>query len=185
MYNYITGRVTNIYANYIVLENHGIGYMIRTPNPYSFKVNEDLTIYTHVYIRQDIFDIYGFRTMPEKELFIKLISVKGIGPKGALAILANGDINQLELAIESADAKYLQRFPGIGQKASSQIILDLKGKLSKTNISIEDPKMTDVKEALKSLGYHNSELKKLDAYLLENLDKPIEELIKKSLKLLI
>lgn len=185
MYNYLTGRVTNIYANYIVLENQGIGYIIRTPNPYSFQINEDLTIYTHVYIRQDVFDIYGFRSIPEKEIFIKLISVKGIGPKGALAIIANGDINKLEQAIDAADVKYLQKFPGIGQKASSQIILDLKGKLSKYNITREDPKIVDVKEALKSLGYHNSELKKLDTYLSENLDKPIEELIKKSLKLLI
>ena len=184
MYNYITGRVTNIYSNYIVLENNGIGYMIKTPNPYSFSINEDLTIYTHVYLRQDIFDIYGFRTLPEKELFIKLISVKGIGPKGALAILANGDISKLEQAIETADVKYLQKFPGIGQKASSQIILDLQGKLTKKTTT-EHPKIANVKEALRSLGYNNLELRKLDNFLHENVDLPIEELVKKSLKRLI
>ena len=104
----------------------------------------------------------------EKNLFIKLISVKGIGPKGALAILANGDIDGLESAIESGDVKYLQKFPGIGPKASGQIILDLKGKLGA--IKVVDPKINDVKEALKSLGYNNQELKKLDKFLLDNRD---------------
>lgn len=185
MYNYITGRITNIYSTYIVLENHGIGYIIRVPNPYSFTVNEDLTIYTHVYFRQDIYDIYGFRSISEKDLFIKLISVKGIGPKGALAIIANGDINKLEQAIEGADAKYLQKFPGIGTKASSQIILDLQGKLIRAANEAIHPKIKDVKDALKSLGYSNTELKKLDSYLSENVDAPIEELVRTSLKRLI
>ena len=113
-------------------------------------------------------------------MFIKLISVKGIGPKGALAILANGDIDGLQSAIESGDTKYLQKFPGIGPKASGQIVLDLKGKLGV--ISVVDPKVNDVKEALKSLGYSNQELKKLDKFILENKSLPIEQLIKQCLK---
>ena len=104
--------------------------------------------------------------------------VKGIGPKGAMAILANGDIDGLQAAIEQSDAKYLQKFPGIGPKASGQIILDLKGKLS--NINVTDPKINDVKEALRSLGYNNQELKKIDKILVENKDLTIEELIKQS-----
>ena len=101
-------------------------------------------------------------------------------PKGALAILASGDIDALNEAITQGDAKYLQRFPGIGVKASSQIILDLRGKL--VTSTPMNPKIENVKDALKSLGYSNAELKKLDKFLNDNIDLPLEELIKLSLK---
>lgn len=180
MFDYIKGIVKGIGSNYIVIENNNIGFIIYTASPYSFKENEQLCIYTHSHIREDAFDLYGFKTLEERNIFVKLISVKGIGPKGALAILANGDINGLQAAIDSGDVKYLQKFPGIGPKASGQIILDLKGKLE--NVQVSDPKINDVKEALKSLGYSNQELKKIDKFLLENKDLPIEVLIKESLK---
>jgi len=185
MYQYIRGKVTEIYPKYIVLENNNLGYIIKTPNPFAYKKDEEITIYTHVYIREDIFDIYGFKDLAERELFIKLISVKGIGPKGALAIIASGDIKRLEEAINNADVKYLQKFPGIGPKSSSQIILDLKGKLATTTIKPESQKIIDVKEALKSLGYNNIELKKIEQFIQDNIDLPIAELVKKSLKKLI
>ena len=180
MFDYIKGKIANIGSNYIVIENNNIGYIVYTASPYSFKINEELCIFTYTYIREDVFDLYGFKSLEERNIFKKLISVKGIGPKGALAILANGDIEGLQAAIEQSDAKYLQKFPGIGPKASGQIILDLKGKLD--SVSTADPKINDVKEALKSLGYNNQELKKIDKFLLENKDLPIEELIKQSLK---
>ena len=180
MFDYIKGKITNIASNYIVLENNNIGFIIYTASPYSFKISDELSVFTYTYIREDTFDLYGFKTIEERDLFKKLISVKGIGPKGALAILANGDIEGLQTAIEQSDAKYLQKFPGIGPKASGQIILDLKGKLGV--VSTVDPKINDVKEALKSLGYNNQELKKLDKFLTENKHLSIEELIKQSLR---
>lgn len=180
MFDYIKGKITNIGSNYIVLDNNNIGYILYTSSPYSFKVDDTLCIYTYTYIREGIFDLYGFKTIEERNIFVKLISVKGIGPKGALAILANGDIDGLQDAIERSDSKYLQKFPGIGPKASGQIILDLKGKLG--TVKVVDPKVNDVKEALKSLGYNAQELKKLDKFLVENRDLPIQELIKQSLK---
>lgn len=182
MYNYIKGKITQIYPTYIVIENNNIGYIIKTPNPYSYHLDDNVTISTHVYIREDIIDIYGFKTEEEKELFIKLLSVKGIGPKGALAIIANDDPFRLKQAIKDADAKYLQKFPGIGAKASSQIILDLQGKLSLNQTIVDNPIVENVHEALKSLGYNNSEIKKLDPFINSNLDLPIGELIKQSLK---
>lgn len=180
MFDYIKGLVTDIKSNSIVIENNNIGFIVYTASPYSFTKGEELCVYTYTYIREEIFDLYGFKTVDERNLFIKLISVKGIGPKGALAILANGDIDGLQSAIESGDTKYLQKFPGIGPKASGQIVLDLKGKLGV--ISVVDPKVNDVKEALKSLGYSNQELKKLDKFILENKSLPIEQLIKQCLK---
>lgn len=180
MFDYIKGKITVIYAKYIVVENSGIGYIVHVANPYSYKLDCDTTIYIYTYIREDVNDLYGFSKVEERDLFVKLISVKGIGPKGALAILASGDIEALEEAINKGDSKYLQRYPGIGPKASGQIILDLRGKLASDVPS--NPKIANVKEALKSLGYSNMELKKLDSFLSENLDLPIEELIKLSLK---
>ena len=180
MFDYIKGKITVIYAKYIVVENSGIGYIVHVANPYSYKLDSDTTVYIYTYIREDANDLYGFSKVEERDLFVKLISVKGIGPKGALAILASGDIEALEEAINKGDSKYLQRYPGIGPKASGQIILDLRGKLASDVPS--NPKIANVKEALKSLGYSNMELKKLDSFLSENLDLPIEELIKLSLK---
>ena len=183
MFDYIKGIITNIGSNYIVLENNNIGFIIYTASPYSFKVGDNMCVYTYSYVREDSFDLYGFKTIDERNIFIKLISVKGIGPNGALAILANGDIPGLTNAIENGDSRYLQKFPGIGPKASGQIILDLKGKL--VNVKVINPKINDVKEALKSLGYNNQELRKLDDFLNNNLDLSIEELIKQSLRKLI
>ncbi|HHU55256.1 MAG TPA: Holliday junction branch migration protein RuvA [Acholeplasmataceae bacterium] len=185
MYHYIKGTITEIFPTYVVVENDNIGYLIKTPNPFSFQIGDNVKIYTYVYVRESIFDIYGFKDYAERELFIKLISVKGIGPKGALAIIANGDINRLEEAINSSDVKYLQRFPGIGPKASSQIILDLKGKINLNPIKPQSQKLYDVNEALKSLGYNKSELKKIEQFILDNDDLPIAELIKMSLQKLI
>lgn len=182
MFNYIKGKVTQINGNFIVLENNNIGFTIKTPNPFNFTLASDTTIYTYLHVREDLLDIYGFITQDEKDLFLKLISVKGIGPKGALAIVAYGDIFTLKQAIINADVKYLQKFPGVGAKASSQIILDLQGKLATNSEIVEDPKINNVKEALRSLGYSNKELKKLDEFLVQNLNLPIEELVKQCLK---
>jgi len=180
MFDFIKGSIVNIEAKNIVIENNDIGYIIHVTNPFTYKVNNRVCIYIYTYIRDDAFDLYGFNTIKERDLFIKLISVKGIGPKGALAILASGEINRLEMAIQNGEAKYLQKFPGIGPKASGQIILDLKGKL--VSITDDNPKVQSVKEALRSLGYNNNELKKIDSYLIENIDLDISELVKMSLK---
>lgn len=180
MFNYIKGTITEVNSSYVVIENNNIGYIIHTPSPFSFKENDNLIVYIYTHIREDIFDLYGFKTKEERDLFIKLISVKGIGPKGALAILASGDINGLKQAIETSDSKYLQKYPGIGPKASGQIILDLRGKLDAPKVV--DPKIDSVKEALRSLGYSNMELKKIDEFLINNKDLSMEQLVKMSLK---
>ena len=188
MFEYIYGRIDSISSKYIVIDNNDIGYIVRVPNPYHFdkylKSGEKIRVYIYTYIREETYDLYGFSSLEERDLFSKLLCVKGIGPKGALTIIANGDINALEVAIHNSDSKYLQKFPGIGPKASGQIILDLRGKIV-PNEGNENPKVKAVKEALKSLGYNNNELKKLDDFLMKNIDSSIEELIKLSLKKMI
>ena len=186
MYNHIIGVVSEVTPNAIILENNGIGYIIRTPNPYSYQVGEKLKIYTHLHVREDAYELYGFKTADMRNLFLELISVRGIGPKSALAIIANDDPASLRAAINNSDAKYLQKFPGIGPKASGQIILDLRGKLAKeAETSPAHPTVRTVKDALKSLGYSAQELKKLDPFLNDHLNDAIESLIKESLKRLV
>ena len=186
MYNHIKGKITEITPNAIILENNGIGYIIKTSNPYSYQVGDEATIYTHLHVREDAFELYGFKTADTRDLFLELISVRGIGPKSALAIIANDDPASLRAAIKASDAKYLQKFPGIGPKASGQIILDLRGKLAKeTEVAPSHPTVRTVKEALKSLGYSAQELKKLDSFLNDHLNDSIESLIRESLKRLV
>jgi len=182
MFNHIKGIVTNVSATNIVLETNNIGYLIKAANPFSYKKGEETKLYTYLHVREDILDLYGFRSTEERELFLSLISVKGIGPKTALAIIAKDDVKNLKEAIETQNAKYLQRFPGVGPKASNQIILDLKGKLGKPASSIGNQKLDDVKAALSSLGYSQKELRKIDNFIINNSDLSIEELVKESLK---
>lgn len=182
MFDYIKGKITIINANYIVIENNNIGYMIKTPNPFSFKTDEIITIYIYSHIRENIFDLYGFITQKERSLFLDLISVKGIGPKTALAIIASSSPDEVIQAIHDKNVKYLQRFPGIGPKASQQIILDLMGKLKTNHTEVLDPKIETVTEALYSLGYTKKEVEKITKVLYENIDLSIEELIRLALR---
>lgn len=180
MYTYIKGTVKEIRPSSITLDNQGIGYEILTPNPYEFKLEQENLVYIYHHVREDLFQLYGFKSKDAKSLFIKLLSVKGIGPKSAMAILATGNVNDVIGAIELGNSKFLNKFPGIGPKASQQIILDLKGKLdleerafAKTN------SISEVEEALKSLGYKAKEITKA----LKNLDptKDTEQLLKDAL----
>lgn len=185
MYNYFKGTITNIDAKSITIECNNIGYLLYTPNPYSFNMGEEMTVYVYLHVRENIFELYGFKSSKERDFFFKLISVKGLGPKGALAILASGDTNNIISAINSGNTKYLQRFPGVGPKASQQIVLDLHGKLNIDEVKtsqIQDPKITSTLEALKNLGYKQSELKKVLPILENNLQLGISEMIKLALK---
>lgn len=185
MYQYIKGIITEINAKFITVECGKIGYMIYTPNPFSFTQNTDVTIYTYLHVREDVFDLYGFASKNERDLFYKLISVKGLGPKSALAILASGDISTIISSIEKGDAKHLQKFPGVGPKASQQIILDLRGKLDfneQPKEKVQSENVTKALEALKNLGYKQTELKKVVDKLEANSTLDVSTLIKLALK---
>lgn len=180
MYTYIKGIITEIESNYITLENNNIGYQIYTSNPYSFKINEEYKIYLYQNIKEDENTLYGFKEKDQKDLFLKLIDVKGLGPKMALPILANDSIKEVIDAIENNNITYLKKFPKIGDKVARQIILDLKGKLvdsNETNI-----KNNELVEALISLGYKQIDIKKILPNITET---KIENQIKEALKLLL
>ena len=186
MYDYIKGTITGIKHNCVVLDNNGVGYLIYVSNPYSFELNKDYKIYVYQHIMEDENSLYGFKTLEEKEFFLKLISVKGLGCKMALPILAVGSIDGIMDAIERENILYLKKFPKIGDKLAKQIVLDLKGKLEFIGVGISDDEMTtenELKDVLIGLGYKEKEI----VSVLSRVDTslPIEGQVKDALKLLL
>lgn len=183
MYSYIIGKVTEVMSNAIVLENNGIGYLINTPNPFAFLEGNDYKVYLYQQIKEDEHSLFGFKTKEEKDLFLKLISVKGLGPKMALPIIATGSISGISDAINRENILYLKKFPKIGEKLAKQMILDLKGKLDDLSIEGEIVKDTseELREALLGLGYKDKEIKNVILKVDQSLS--IEEQIKEALKL--
>ena len=186
MYDYIKGKVVTIKNNAIVVENNGVGYLISVSNPYSFEVGEEYKVFVYQQIQEDGHYLYGFKTNEEKDLFLKLISVKGLGCKMALPILAVGSIEGIMDAIERENILYLKKFPKIGDKLAKQMILDLKGKLGFVGEGISEQEMeteNELKEVLLGLGYKEKEvqgvLPRVDSSL------TIEEQVKEALKLLL
>lgn len=195
MYDYIKGKVTRVTPEYLVIEQQGIGWQIFAPNPYSFGTDE-LQVFLHHHVREDAQLLFGFPTLEQRELFRKLISVSGIGPKGALAILASGQPQHVIEAIEREDESYLVKFPGVGKKTARQMILDLKGKLTEffgdpfdpeettTLLSNDQAELEEAMLALGALGYSEREITKVKPQL-RDLDLDTEGFMKKALQLLL
>lgn len=183
MYEYIKGRIISQESSYIVLDNNGIGYLIYVPNPYSFELDKEYTIYIYQYVREDEISLYGFKSFEEKALFLKLIDVKGLGCKMALPILATGSISGIIDAIERENILYLKKFPKIGDKVAKQIILDLKGKLNSSNANNTSKDYDELIEVLKGLGYKLTDINKILPSISTELN--IEEQIKEALKLML
>ncbi len=194
MYDYLRGILTKITAKSIVVELGGIGYSIQVSNPYSFSqsMNQELTVYVYQVIRDDAHLLYGFQTEEQKSVFLMLISVSGIGPTSALAILASDDTSGLVTAIEGGDITYLTKFPKIGKKTAQQMVLDLQGKLNQEihvqsvtdrTTSDENHALEEAIEALEALGFKASELKKIRKFFV-GTQETAEDYIKKSLRML-
>lgn len=194
MFDYIKGKLTKITAKHIVVETFGIGYIINVANPYSFsdKVGSEVQIYLHQVIREDAQLLFGFHTEEEKEVFLKLISVSGIGPTTALAIVAVDDNAGLVAAIDNSNIKYLMKFPKIGKKTAQQMVLDLAGKFVEVPVEngkaaksapAGNPDLDEAMEALLALGYKAAEVKKIKTFF-EGTKETAENYIKSALKML-
>ncbi|EAF5665368.1 Holliday junction branch migration protein RuvA [Listeria innocua] len=199
MYDYIKGIVKTITPEYIVVETGQIGYQIITGNPFSFQRLEgtEAQVFLYQHVREDNISLFGFQSTEERYLFKKLLSVSGIGPKSALAIIASGDVAPLITAIESEDDVYLTKFPSVGKKTARQIILDLKGKLADvvaseivykaaendivTGLS---PQLEEAVLALEALGYSTRELKKVIPKMAKENDLTSDAYIKLALRLM-
>ena len=181
MFNYIKGIIDGYGPNYISLENSGIGYLIYVPNPYSYHEGEEYKVYIYNHVREEENTLYGFKTESERDLFLRLINVKGVGPRLALPILAS-PVDAVYDAIERENVLYLTKFPKVGDKVARQIILDLKGKLVRNDDLFTNDGLDELMEVLESLGYKKTDIKKV----LPNVDAslPVEQQVKDALKLL-
>ncbi|MBU7227284.1 Holliday junction branch migration protein RuvA [Staphylococcus pseudintermedius] len=198
MYAYIYGKLTALHPTHIIVETtSGIGYEIQTPNSYRFQKNLDQTVkvYTSLIVREDAQLLYGFIDQEEKDMFLSLIKVTGIGPKSALAILAASSPNEVKRAIENENDTYLTQFPGIGKKTARQIVLDLKGKVVVTEevseglldiaTEQENHAVQEALLALEALGYSKRELKKVEKAMQQQIFSDVDEAVKYGLKQLI
>ena len=181
MYNYIKGTVVEYGPNYITLDNNGIGYMVFVPNPYAYKEEIEYKVYIYSHVREEEYSLYGFRTQQEREIFLRLINVKGVGPKTALPILASNP-DSIYDAIERENILYLTKFPKIGDKVARQIILDLKGKLVRNDDLFTNDGLDELCSVLESLGYKKTDVKKI--LPLVDASNPVETQVKEALKLL-
>ena len=186
MYSYIKGIIVDMAKDYIVVDNQGIGYLIFVSNPYQFTRGKETLVYVYQQVKEDGILLFGFLTKEEKDLFLKLILVKGIGCKTAIGILATGDVQAIIQAIQSKNITYLKKIPGIGPKAAQQIVLDLQGKF---NVVASETILTSVEfdeavEVLLALGYKRQEIDKVMNQLShEQLDT--NSYVKKELSLMV
>ncbi|GEP19434.1 Holliday junction branch migration protein RuvA [Pediococcus argentinicus] len=192
MYEYLKGIITVITPAYVVVEVQGVGYQVNVANPYHFKQDEQVMMYVYQAVSETDLSLFGFDRPEDKDLFLNLLRVKGIGPKSALAILANDDHSGLINAINNDDVNYLKKFPKIGPKAAQQIILDLKGKISSEGVSgnpmgestpVGGP-LEEASEALLALGYSAKEVTKVKKQLKQLDIDTTDQYISEALKLL-
>lgn len=195
MYEYFKGILSKITAKYIVVEVGQIGYILHVANPYTYsgQINQEIQVFVHQVIREDAQLLYGFGTEDEKQLFLNLISVSGIGPVSALAIIAADDNAGLVQAIEQKNITYLTKFPKIGKKTAQQMVLDLEDKVvaagqvaaSQTQaVTSDNQELEEAMEAMLALGYKAAELKKIKKFF-EGTTDTAENYIKSALKMLV
>jgi len=197
---FVHGILEDIYDDRAVVEVNGIGINVFIS---SFTASllpptgEDVKLYTYTCVREDAFLLYGFLSKDELELFKKLISVNGVGPKAGLSVLSIATADDIRFAILSGDVKLISKAPGIGKKTAERIVLDLKDKFSyntgyiqkeinnnqlNTNTSIETGIKSEAVMALSALGYLSSEAHKAvnEVNITESMD--VEDVLKEALK---
>jgi Holliday junction DNA helicase RuvA len=167
------------------VETGGVGYKINvSPDTLSKtkKLGEEIFLFIHTHVREDILDLYGFLDYPELEFFEMLINVSGIGPKGALTILGIASIETLRKAIGTGDTSYLTKISGIGKKTAEKIVIELRDKMGEQEKGSSMQGELDAMEALKSLGYSQNEIR--EALKKVSPDSNINTKIREALKIL-
>ena len=186
MIAFVNGIVKIIRNDRVVLDVHGVGYEVYLANALSQKMNEELFLYTYQHVREDAILLFGFIKEEDYEVFMRLINVKGIGPKTAQTMLSVCSGKEMIEAIENDDIKRLKSLPGIGAKTAGQIVLDLKVKfvsLETSDSPVSNPVWTQVQDALLSLGYKTNQLTKIKKEF-ENTELGEDEMLRQALILL-
>ena len=196
MFYSLTGELIKKGTGFAVVECGGVGFFCNTSNTtlYDISGEKKITLYTHLNVREDAMDLFGFSTENELQWFRMLISVNGVGPKAALAVLSELTPDRLVLAISANDVKMIKSAPGIGPKIAQRIILDLKDKVSAyaTDNGIEDiakisaakdmPNISEAVAALTMLGYSQADASVAVSQIDPSLS--VEDIIRQGLKIL-
>ncbi len=199
MYAYIKGQIVDISEDNLVLECNNIGYNIRIPLSVAQRlpgIGASVKIYTYTSVREDAFQLFGFLSKDDLEIYRKLIAVNGIGPKGALSILSAMSADDLRFAILSGDAKAISKSPGIGNKSAERIILELKDKVhlmredvldspvSAADVQSGSEALNEALEAITALGYSPSEALKALRQITVTDDMDSGAVLKQALKII-
>lgn len=201
MYAYFIGKIAYIQEDSVVMEVNNIGYNIKVSSQTVQSLGNmsgDVKLFTYTYVKEDALSLFGFLTREELELFKKMITVNGIGPKGALAILSTMSVDTLRFAILSGDAKSIAKAPGIGAKTAERLIIDLRDKISAedvfavnsadapvVNATQELPAKKEAIEALTALGYSATDAIKAVNQVACDENTSTEDILKASLKIII
>ena len=198
MYSYIRGELAEINPDHIVIDVGGFGYMVYISGhtfEYLPSIGQQIKVHTYLHIREDAMILYGFLTKDDLDMFIKLIGVSGIGPKGGLAVLSVLSADDLRFAILAGDAKAIAKAPGVGAKTAQRVILELKDKmsleeafekktenLSKSGRNEGNSVKNDAILALSALGYSQTESLKAVSQVEITDGMDVEDVLKLALK---
>ena len=193
MIGYIKGKILQSSEGTVLIENNGIGYEVICSNSVYVKLinNKEGEIYTYMAVREDGISLYGFENLEEKSMFLKLITVSGVGPKMGITILSSMNLSSLALAIATSDVKTLSKVKGCGKKTAERIILELREKISSLDVdtpTTDTPTLSKIEVdedaviALMSLGFTRSEsIKGVERAISEGA-KSIEQIIAFAIK---
>ncbi len=185
MIAYIKGTIHSYTSDSVIVDHNGMGYRVVMANPSKYVLKEEVCIFTYQHIREDAQILFGFSSIQDHDLFLRLISVKGIGPKIAMQALGASTSTQIISNIEAGDVAALKALPGIGPKAASQIVLDLKGKLvESSDIKEVNVALQEAMDALKALGYKPNELQSIRKELSKEL-LSVDGYVRKALSLML
>lgn len=201
MIGFIRGIVDSVNENYVLLENNGVGYEIFVPASELEQMphaGEEVRLYTYLHVREDLMQLYGFLTRDACDFFKMLITVNGVGPKGALGILSTLDVDQLRFAILAEDSKAIAKAPGIGKKTAEKVVLELRDKCDADDfIASERPAGStaapsgdsdaakDAIEALVALGYSSTDaMRSVKSVIALDADTDTEAILKQALKVI-
>ncbi len=197
MFAYVRGKLEYKHNEYIVVEANGVGYKIYTSLSTIQNVGtagNEVKIFTHLHVREDIMSLYGFMTQEELGMFELLLGVSGVGPKAAISVISSMSASKFGLSVITNDFKSLTKAPGIGNKMAQRIILELKDKIDKTDLGAsfnekdegsvigkDNSRASEAISALIVLGYTASEAGKAVASVYSD-DMELEAVIKNALK---
>ena len=187
MIAFVSGKVKLIRKETIVIDVQGIGYEVYTGNTFQFSLNQEVFLYTYQHVREDVILLFGFIEEQDYDVFMRLINVKGIGPKTALNLLVACPAKEMVEAIENDDIKRLKSLPGIGAKTASQIVLDLKGKfvsMPSKEDAVSNPVWQECQEALIALGYKPVALNAIKKELSARKDLKADEMLRLALSMI-